>query len=445
MLFNEAGIIKYNDAFQKMVKKIYGRTPVKCRSKQPLAEFKKNTEFILDFFGQKVDSNFLDKFYSFYYPSGARGSTQARGKTIGKTKGKTRGRGKTQTRGKTQRIYSQRIYSQRGGTGKDNINKKLGEYGKGARFLSFALVLSIFGVLFAWTFFEIPIVDTRYNSLIEFLTNLGFVGTPVCGYDNKSEVNPFDRVIHDMVSRESMSCVTRSRNFKIRMAVLTGIAVAAVSKAVYHIGSGYGVTLGETPGVMIDPTAMVPLLQLVILDTISDVSCEEPSSGAERTSGTKRSSSTEHSSSAEHSSGRPTSVMSSKDKPGADITTLMAGIRDGFGEEGPTPAQLQQLQDMIQAIQTGQPSSQVSMPQASPVKPVRASRIRDSRAAAETSSEEEDQDQYEHQDQYEDQDEAQDQYPDQDEEEEEQHGKPQKKLSKKSSKKPSKKSDKKGD
>ena len=439
MLFNKAGIIKYNDAFQKMVKKIYGRTPVKCRSKQPLAEFKKNTEFILDFFGQKVDSNFLDEFYSFYYPSNARGSTQARG--IGKTRGrgKTQAKGKTQARGKgngkTQRIYSQRIYSQRGGTGKDNINKKLGEYGKGVRFLSFALVLSIFGVLFAWTFFEIPIVDTRYNSLIEFLTNLGFVGTPVCGYDNKSEVNPFDRLIHDMVSRESMSCGTRSRNFKIRMVVLTGIAVAAVTKVVYHIGSGYGMTLGETPGVMIDPTAMVPLLQLVILDTFSDVFCEEPSSGTENSRGA------EHSRGAERSSGRPTSVMSSKDKPGADITTLMAGIRDGFGEDGPTPAQLQQLQDMIQAIQTGQPSSQVSMPQASPVQPVRASRIRDSRAAAETSSEEEDQDQYEHQDQ----DEAQDQYPDQDEEEEEQHGKPQKKLSKKSSKKPSKKSDKKGD
>jgi len=430
MLFNEAGIKKYNNAFQKMVKKIYGRTPVKCRSKQPLAEFKKNTEFILDFFGQKVDSNFLDDFYSLYYPSNDRGSTQARGKTKGKTqakgktrgktkgktqaKGKTRGRAKVQTRGKTKgKGKTQRIYSQRGGTGKDNIKKKLGEYGKGVRFISFAIVLSIFGVLFAWTFFEIPIVDTRYNSLIEFLTNLGFVGTPVCGYDNKSEVNPFDRLIHDMVSRESMSCGTRSRNFKIRMSVLTGIAVVAVTKAVYHIGSGYGMTLGETPGVMIDPTAMVPLLQLVILDTFSDVFYEEPSSG------TKHSSSTEHSSGTEDSSGRPTSVMSSKDKPGADITTLMAGIRDGFGEDGPTPAQLQQLQDMIQAIQSGQPSSQVSMPQASPVQPVRASRVRDSRAAADTSSEEEDQ--------YQDED--------QDEEEDDQLGKPQKKLSKKSGKK----------
>jgi hypothetical protein len=411
MLFNEAGIIKYNDAFQKMVKKIYGRTPVKCRSKQPLAEFKKNTEFILDFFGQKVDSSFLDEFYSFYYPSNARGSTQARGKTKGKvqtrgkikgkvqTRGKTKGkvqtRGKTQAKGKTRgkiKGKTQRIYSQRGGTGRDNIKKKLGEYGKGVRVLSFALVLSIFGVLFAWTFFEIPIVDTRYNSLIEFLTNLGFVGTPVCGYDNKSEVNPFDRLIHDMVSRESMSCGIRSRNFKIRMAVLTGIAVAAVTKVVYHIGSGYGVTLGETPGVMINPAAMVPLLQLVILDTFSDVFCEEPSSG------------TEHSSGTEQTTGRSTTVMSPKDKPAADITTLMAGIRDGFGEDGPTPAQLQQLQDMIQAIQTGQSVSQGSMPQASPVQPVRASPVRSSRgrsssgssssgrssqAAAETSSEEE--------------------------------------------------------
>ena len=421
MLFNEAGIIKYNDAFQKMVKKIYGRTPVKCRSKQPLAEFKKNTEFILDFFGQKVDSSFLDEFYSFYYPSNARGSTQARGKTKGKvqtrgkikgkvqTRGKTKGkvqtRGKTQAKGKTRgkiKGKTQRIYSQRGGTGRDNIKKKLGEYGKGVRVLSFALVLSIFGVLFAWTFFEIPIVDTRYNSLIEFLTNLGFVGTPVCGYDNKSEVNPFDRLIHDMVSRESMSCGIRSRNFKIRMAVLTGIAVAAVTKAVYHIGSGYGVTLGETPGVMINPTAMVPLLQLVILDTISEMICDEPSTGAEQ------------------STGRSTTVMSPKDKPSDDITTLMAGIRDGFGEDGPTPAHLQQLQEIIQAIQTGQSASQGSMPQASPVRSSRgrssrgrSSRGPDSLAASETSSEEEDEYQ----------------------EEEEQLGK----------KKSSKKSDKKGD
>ena len=91
MLFNEDGIIKYNDAFQKMVKKIYGRTPVKCRSKQPLAEFKKNTEFILDFFGQKVDSKSLDEFYSFYYPSNVRGKGKVQ------TRGKTRG--KVQTRG----------------------------------------------------------------------------------------------------------------------------------------------------------------------------------------------------------------------------------------------------------------------------------------------------------------------------------------------------------
>ena len=192
-----SSIDKYNKRFDTMVNDIMKKGSMKgvCR-KQTLTEFKSNVEYILKVCNLKVKSSDLDELYTHFFPG-----VTGKGPSTRRRKGNTRlGVRYTNVRGNHS---VRRNTGQRGGGGKEKILAKLSTYRKSARILSLIATLTMFGVFIAWTFHELRF-GGRYNSLIGFLTHMGFVGTPVCGVDGQTNTDPLERVVHDMVSRPNL-------------------------------------------------------------------------------------------------------------------------------------------------------------------------------------------------------------------------------------------------
>jgi len=160
-----------------------------------------------------------------------------------------------------------------------------------------------------------------------------------------------------MVSREHLNCATLSSNFRRRMLALTAIALATTTKLLTDIGSMYGVTATEIPLVMMNPTAIVPFSQLLILEAFDYVLSEDPVVVG-----------------CQPQSGRPMTVMSKQDKdemsrapmssgtPSDMTAPILDAIFDDFGGAEPSP---QQIKEMIELLKThvprrGRSSSQSS-------------------------------------------------------------------------------------